>query len=87
MFPLFAPELAGDDEAFPRSSFRLLAEWEERSFWFRARNKLVVWALREHFPRARSFLEVGAGTGFVLQGIRRATPHLELTAASSSSKV
>lgn len=62
-------------------SFELLEELEPRSFWFRSRNRLIVWALQEYFPHASSLLEVGCGTGFVLDGIRRARPELELTGA------
>jgi len=36
-------------------------EW--RHFWFAARNELIAWALSRFFPEARSFLEVGCGTG------------------------
>jgi SAM-dependent methyltransferase len=66
-------------EGFDIRSFELLPEVEERSFWFRARNRLIVWALGRHFPGAQSFLEVGCGTGFVLQGLHKAFPELELT--------
>jgi SAM-dependent methyltransferase len=66
-------------EGFDTRSFELLPDAEERSFWFRARNRLIVWALQRYFPRARSFLEVGCGTGFVLRGLRDAFPDLELT--------
>jgi SAM-dependent methyltransferase len=55
-----------------------LAPLEAESFWFQARNKLVVAALRRHFPAAGSFLEVGCGNGVVLEAIAAATPHLRL---------
>ena len=35
-----------------------------------SRSRLIVWALRRHFPRAQSFLEIGCGTGNVLAAIR-----------------
>jgi SAM-dependent methyltransferase len=38
----------------------------------------VIWGLRHHFVNARSFLEVGCGTGFVLSGIQREFPKLKL---------
>jgi SAM-dependent methyltransferase len=37
--------------------------------------------VRRYFHEAQSFLEVGCGTGFVLQGLREALPELELTGA------
>ena len=35
----------------------VLATVEERSFWFRARNELIAWALGRYFAEARSFLD------------------------------
>jgi SAM-dependent methyltransferase len=65
-------------ESFPVDAFAELAAAEERSFWFRARNRLIVSMLRRHFPDARDFLELGTGTGFVLEGIHDAIPELRL---------
>jgi SAM-dependent methyltransferase len=65
---------AGYDDAL----FPLLEELEPQSFWFRARNDLIVWALRRYYAGASSLLEIGCGTGFVLQGIHEALPALEL---------
>jgi len=72
----FAPERAEDDEGFKADYFARLAEVEAGSFWFRARNQLIIWALRRYFPDAKNFLEIGCGTGFVLAGIRKALPAL-----------
>jgi SAM-dependent methyltransferase len=66
-------------EGFELTAFDGLPEVEEESFWFRGRNRLIVWALRHHFADARTFLEAGCGTGFVLKGVHEAFPHLELT--------
>jgi SAM-dependent methyltransferase len=63
---------------FDPDLFEPLAEVESRSFWFRARNRLVVSALRRHFPDAGSFLEVGCGSGVVLSAIREELPGLRL---------
>jgi SAM-dependent methyltransferase len=63
---------------FPAESFDHLPEQEERSFWFRSRNLLIEWALRRYFPAARSFFELGCGTGIVLQALRRDLPELAL---------
>jgi SAM-dependent methyltransferase len=74
----FAPELAAGDDAFLEDAFEPLAAIEESSFWFRSRNDLIAWAVGKYFPRAESLLEVGCGTGFVLAGLRRRFPVLEL---------
>jgi SAM-dependent methyltransferase len=74
----FAPELAEKSEGFEADYFGRLAELEADSFWFRSRNRLLCWALKRHFPDARSFFEIGCGTGFVLSGIRKELPRLTL---------
>ena len=61
--------------------FDKLAALEPTSFWFRGRNSVVLWALDRWFPSARSFLEVGCGTGYVLQAILRSRPGLEAVGA------
>jgi SAM-dependent methyltransferase len=78
----FAPELVegvGDQGGFEAEAFDRLVALEEGSFWFQARNALIVWALGRYAPQARSFLEIGCGTGFVLAAIARARPEVELT--------
>jgi SAM-dependent methyltransferase len=81
---LFAPELANADVGFEQSSFDHLPELEENSFWFEARNSLLVWAIRDYFPDARSLLEIGCGTGFVLAGLRVAFPDMRLVGSELS---
>lgn len=63
---------------FKPEYFARLAGIEQTNFWFRARNELIQWALRNYFPNAGSFFEVGCGTGFVLKGVRESRPHLHL---------
>jgi SAM-dependent methyltransferase len=85
-FPKFAPELDAGSEFMEPDAFERLASLEASSFWFRARNELIVSMLRRHAPAAASFLEVGCGTGFVLTGIRRAFPAMRLTGAEIHSE-
>ena len=67
------------DGAFDAQTFVLLAHVEDRNPWFRSRNRLIQWALRRYAPNARDVLEVGCGTGYVLQGLRHTFPSLRLT--------
>ena len=79
-FRAFAPSLAPDNTGFRVEYFEELARLEADNFWFRARNDLIVWALAAVPSRtARSFLEIGCGTGFVLRGIHDADPSTELS--------
>ncbi len=58
--------------------YEQVAALEPQSFWFRARNRLIVSMLKRHFPSARSILEVGCGTGYVLAALRRAYPEARI---------
>lgn len=74
----FAEEPTGASAGFKSEYFPRLAQIEERNFWFRARNELIQWALRKYFPEAKTFFEVGCGTGFVLRGIGDNFPGIAL---------
>ena len=78
-FPALAPELAEGGGGFQPESFAELAALEADNFWFRARNQLILWALRRHFPRMNRYLEIGCGTGFVLAAVLDAYPHAKAT--------
>lgn len=80
-FRAFAPELAHSNSGYDEAFFERLASLEEGFFWFEARNALLTWALQKCFPTAGSFLEVGCGTGFVLQAIGKEFPHFRLAGA------
>ena len=77
-FPALFPMLARENEGFRPGYFSELAGLEEKNFWFRARNRLILWAVHEYFSDARKLMEVGCGTGYVLSGIRREFPEMEL---------
>ena len=83
-FPTFAPELASD-EGFKDSHFHELVALESRNFWFRARNRLILWALKCYFPIAESMLEIGCGTGFVLSGVATSKAKLVLSGSEISN--
>lgn len=78
-FPAFAPGLAQGGAGYQPEAYAELAAVEAGNFWFRARNRLIVWALRRHFPHMGRYLEIGCGTGFVLAGVAEAFPQARLT--------
>jgi SAM-dependent methyltransferase len=81
-FVALAPELASSSATgFHAQEYASLAAAEQGSFWFRGRNRIIQWALSRYRGAARAFLEVGCGTGFVLQGVARAFPDLALFAS------
>jgi SAM-dependent methyltransferase len=67
--PAFAPELADQDAGFDPVDFARLVEVEPGSFWFRARNDLIVELRAKHLPDVLTLLEIGCGTGYVLQAL------------------
>jgi SAM-dependent methyltransferase len=72
-------ELPGGDadlSGYDASVYDELAALEPTSFWFRGRSKVLVWALRRTFPDARTFLEVGCGSGYTLASIAAGVPSL-----------
>ena len=77
-FIAFAPEEAQLSPGFKAEYFGALAKLEEGNFWFKARNRLITWALRRHFPAVETFFEIGCGTGFVLSAIAETYPGLTL---------
>ncbi len=83
-FRCYAPALAFGSEDYPIGVYNRFCSLEERHFWFRARNRIILRTFRQyvaHRERPR-ILEVGCGTGYVLQGLA-AENRYELTGADS----
>lgn len=80
-FPAFAPAAAEESNGYQPHFHAEFAVLEDANFWFKARNALITWALRKHFPDVRSFFEIGCGTGFVLAGVAANFPNASLTGA------
>ena len=77
-FDSYAPGFAHDGGGFRSSYFTELAHLEENNFWFRSRNRLILWALDKYHPNFQSLLEVGCGTGYVLSGVSEKFPYAAL---------
>ena len=77
-YPAFAPDLAEENAGFRPEFFAELAVLEAESWWFRARNDLIAWAVTRFAPDCERFLEIGCGTGFVLGRIHAELPAAEL---------
>src|SRR5437660_11619069 len=60
----FAPELAENSEGFKADFFDRLAQAEAGSFWFRSRNRLINWAVRQYYPQAQNLSDIGTETVF-----------------------
>lgn len=66
---------------FPVSFFEQLSEVEQGHWWFRARNRVLLWVIAKKIKPFFSLMEVGCGTGYVLEGIREVYPSAELFGA------
>lgn len=69
------------ESPFPKLAFEYLAAAENKHWWFQARNNLIIWIFRSRVHGIKRFLEVGYGTGYVISGIAKALPELELEAS------
>jgi SAM-dependent methyltransferase len=70
----FAPAFSHGDGGDAIYEHEELLKAEDSHFWFRARTKLIVWALERHFPTVSSLLDVGCGRGSILAAMRRRFP-------------
>jgi SAM-dependent methyltransferase len=77
-FLVFAPELAASNDGMAPDAHHRLEASQGGSFWFRARNRLIADMMKRHFPQAKSVLEIGCGTGYVLKGLQAALPSVRL---------
>ncbi|MDF2970402.1 MAG: SAM-dependent methyltransferase protein [Microvirga sp.] len=73
-FVAFAPDLAAYNDGMEPDAHHGLDVTQDSSFWFRVRNRLITDLVRRYFPTAERVLEIGCGTGYVLQALRTALP-------------
>lgn len=77
-----AAEKTASQGGYDPAWFDVLAEVEERHFWFRARNGVIATAVRRLLPElgpSPRLLEVGCGNGYVLKMLREICPGAKLT--------
>ena len=72
--PLTAPSIADSADGFDAAAFDFLARVELDHFWFVARRRLIVALTRKYAIAARSFLEVGCGSGNVINAVAASRP-------------
>jgi len=77
-FVSFAPDLALENSGLNPQDHHVLERVQHSSFWFRARNRLLQDLALRWFRDAKSVLEVGCGTGYVLSGLREILPSARL---------
>lgn len=58
-------------DGYDAAIFATLAQTEDRSFWFRARNRLIVQLAAAYSQPGDHYLEIGCGTGYVLEALAR----------------
>jgi len=80
-FLAFAPDLAAGSDSFPADDHEILFQQENNCFWFSERNKLIIWVLKKYFPHAETVMEIGCGTGYVLNGLSSTYPEIKYTGA------
>jgi len=76
---LLAPSHAYSGGGFKAEYFPKLLSYEAKSFWFIARNHIILWSLRNELDDEKMYCEIGCGTGFVLSAIAEAYPLVRLT--------
>lgn len=82
--PVYAPDLMESEVNYPQNFFAELFKLESENFWFKSRNQLILWCLHKYFPNAKSLIEIGCGTGYVLSGIRQSFPQCNLSGTDLS---
>jgi len=80
-FACFAPQFAESNAGAPEGVHHYFDSLQEGSFWFRGRRRIIQALATRYCPNARTFLEVGCGTGFVLAGLRVVLPEAKLVAS------
>jgi len=78
----YNPEVALSNDYYPTDAFEILFKLEHTNFWFKARNRLIMYLFKKFIPaeEIQKTLEIGCGTGFVLNELKN-LPGLKLYGA------
>jgi SAM-dependent methyltransferase len=67
----FSEHISGVTESYNPAWYEELAKLEAENFWFVARNRIIKWLAKRVLSVNGNYLEVGCGTGFVLQMLQK----------------
>ncbi len=78
----YNPETAVSNSYYPADVYETLYSLEQSNFWFKSRNRLILHFFKKYADLRRELktLEIGCGTGFVLNGLKQ-FPSLKLHGA------
>lgn len=79
--PALSPDQAWENDGFSSASHLALDTIQEQSFWFRERNALISEFITRYASETTRAIEIGCGTGYVLNAIRRVLPAAHLSGA------
>ena len=79
----YAPDIAISKSDYPADLFHEFFKLESRNFWFKARNKMLIHLFKKYLGSSAkaSVLEIGCGTGYVMQGLKAACRNYEMYGA------
>ncbi len=67
---VFDSQLDEELSTYDGQHLEVLAEVEEKHFWFKNRSDKICEALKQHVPKSARILEVGGGTGFIAEKLQ-----------------
>lgn len=82
---MFAPELAASEEGFADHLFETRGKATEHHFWFTNRDALILGSIARHFPIPKRIMEIGAGSGHVLEKLVTRFPDSNVVGAEISA--
>lgn len=77
--PCLAEEQADEFSSFDPNLYASLVGFEETSFWFVNRTRLITGLARRYFPSATNIFEIGCGSGNVLLALKSTFPSSVIT--------